>query len=223
MSHLADQLAAREIFAKLTSSEQASLVRLARRRAFDKGEHICQQGDIWPYLLFVESGLVKWSMCSLSGQIHTLFLVEPEDVFWGHSIFDGEPMPASLIAAEKSVAYLWHHDDVFPIVLCNIEATQELLKHLVTIMRKAREIIYGLAFQPVTSRLARLLLERSVDAEGELVERDMTLEEMAALIGSSGHVICRLLYQLEGEGILEITRATITIRDKAALERIVES
>jgi len=90
-------------------------------------------------------------------------------------------------------------------------------------MRKAREIIYGLAFQPVAGRLASLLLDRFADPGDTSVERDLTLSAIASRVASSPEVVCRVLQQFQTEGVLEVTRATITLFDRGALEGLVET
>ena len=89
-------------------------------------------------------------------------------------------------------------------------------------MRQAREIIYGLAFQPVAGRLAALLLDRFSHPEDNAVERDLTLPDIASRVASSPEVVCRILHQFQEEGILEVTRATITLNNSSALKELVE-
>lgn len=222
MTYLADRLAQAEIFNKLTGSELADLARLAKLKSIDKGASVCQQGSIWPNAIYIASGSIRWSMRSLGGRIHTLYMLEPGDVFWGHSMFDDKPMPASLVAMQKCSLYQWDRETVLPIILGNPDAARDLLRILVSIMRKAREIIYGLAFQPVAGRMARLLIERIADSESPSMERDLTLEDMAALVGTAPHVVCRVLYQFQEDGLLEMTRASIVIEDRSGLDRVAE-
>jgi CRP/FNR family transcriptional regulator len=152
-----------------------------------------------------------------------LYAVEPGRVFWGHSLFDDQPMPASLQAVVASEVALWHRDAILPIVNRNPAIWHAITRELVATMRRAREIIYGLAFQPVAGRLAKLLLTQFPTQEKKSHERTITLAEIAARVASTPEVISRVLHQFEGEGILDITRASITLNDRAALEHIVET
>jgi hypothetical protein len=86
----------------------------------------------------------------------------------------------------------------------------------------AREIVYGLAFQPVAGRLAKLVLTQFPLREKESCERSITLAAIAARVASTPEVISHVLHQFENEGILDITRASITLKDRAAMERLVE-
>jgi hypothetical protein len=55
------------------------------------------------------------------------------------------------------------------------------------------------------------------------MERDLTLNDIAAIVASSPEVVCRLLHQFQADGILEVTRAHITLHDLQALETLVET
>ncbi|MFU8773458.1 MAG: helix-turn-helix domain-containing protein [Anaerolineales bacterium] len=55
------------------------------------------------------------------------------------------------------------------------------------------------------------------------MERDITLGELASRLATSQEVVCRVLYQFQSEGILEVNRASISIQDLTALNRLVEN
>lgn len=145
---------------------------------------------------------------------------EEGEEFWSHTIFDGEPMPSTLEAAQESVIYQWDGEDVLRILFENSESVRALLQRQVKLIRKRRETISDLAFQPVTSRLAKLILEQ-VPALENSAQRDLTLDQIASMVASSPEVVCRTLYHLQREGFLQVTRASITLHDRAALERLV--
>ncbi len=222
MDDLAFRLSQAEFFNKLPAAECTTLAELARRRRLHAGEFLCRQGFIWPYVIFLASGQLRWSMLSASGQEYVLLALKPGDVFWGHSIFDNQPMPASLMAVNPTKVCQWPREVMLPILYRNPAAMWEICTMLARTMRQAREIIYGLAFQPVAGRLAKLLLDRFTGQGSAFIERDLTLSELASMIASSPEVVCRLLHQFHEDGVLEITRASITLRDPAALEQLIE-
>jgi len=41
------------------------------------------------------------------------------------------------------------------------------------------------------------------------------------MIATSPKVVCRTLYQFQRDGVFQVTRASITLHDRAALERLV--
>ena len=222
MNDLIKKLANAEFFGKFPEGDRAALAELALPRRLQAGEYPCFQGDLWPNVLFLAEGSLDWVMVSVGGKEHILFSLSPNDVFWGHSIFDDKPMPASLKATENSTVYRWEREAILPILYRHPETLWEVAGMLTGTMRKAREIIYGLAFQPVAGRLATLLLDRFDDPEDISVERDLTLNAIASRVASSPEVVCRVLHQFQAEGVLEVTRATITLHDRSALEDMME-
>ena len=223
MDKLTLRLSQTKVFNKLPESDLVRVSKLAIPRRRQSGEFLCYQDDIWPNVVFVDSGKFRWVMLSLCGNEHVLFTLKPDDIFWAHSIFDDNPMPASLMAVEDSNTYLWSRDAILPILYRNPEAMWEITSLLTKTMRKAREVIYGLAFQPVAGRLAALLLPRFENKTNPSIARDLTLAEIATRIASSPEVVCRLLQQFQANGLLEITRASITLRNYDALENIAKN
>ena len=46
-------------------------------------------------------------------------------------------------------------------------------------------------------------------------------EEMAAMTATSPEVIYRIMYQFQTEGLLSVDRASITLQDQTALEKLI--
>ncbi len=221
MDDLAFRLRQTEVFGKLPEPVRLELAQLATRHDLKANEFLCHQGFMWQYALFVGAGRLRWTMLSAGGQEYTLYTMEPGMVFWGHSIFDDQPMPASLAALKPSEVFTWHRDVILPVLYRYPEALWETNRSLVRTMRRAREIIYGLAFHPVAGRLAKLLLEQ-LNKDTTTMERDLGLNEIATMVASTPEVVCRILHQFRDEGVLEITRTRITLNNREALERIVK-
>ena len=222
MNSLALQLAQVEVFNKLPESERIALTNVAAHRQIQHGASVCRQGDLWPYITFVAGGRLRWRMMSAGGQEYTLFTVEAGRLMWGHSFFDGQPMPASITAIETADLYLWSREQVAALFSRYPDTLWDILRLQTITMRRAREIIYGLAFQPVAGRLAKLLLERYSQQPHTPAGRDLTLSEIATMVASSPEVICRLLHHFQDTGILEITRAQITLHNREALEKLLD-
>lgn len=95
----------------------------------------------------------------------------------------------------------------------------ELSRLMVRRMQRASEIIETLAFQPVAARLAKLLMDTFQDDSTGPIARNMTLDEMAARIGSTREVVCRFLHRFADEGLINITRTEFIVSDR---ERLIE-
>jgi CRP/FNR family transcriptional regulator len=220
MSELIALLENAKVLGKFTYLQKQRLTSLAIRRVLKRDEALYWEGDLWFNVILIASGKLRSVIHSLDGRSYVVSTWEEGEEFWPHTIFDGEPMPSTLEAAQESVIYQWDGEDVLRILFENSESVRALLQRQVKLIRKRRETISDLAFQPVTSRLAKLILEQ-VPALENSAQRDLTLDQIASMVASSPEVVCRTLYHLQREGFLQVTRASITLHDRAALERLV--
>lgn len=128
-------------------------------------------------------------------------------------------MPVMLQAQQASRVWMWRRDWLLPILWGNGRFSWELSRFMVARMQRASDMVEELAFQPVRGRLARLLLGHFGDeALDDFVARDMTLDEMAAHVGTKREMVCRLLYQFADEGAIEISRTEFMISNRDKLE-----
>ena len=206
------------VFASLGNDTLKIIKRASIQKNYQKGDWIAHNSQSWPYLFFVESGIVQALKESPEGR--SLLVVEmiPGEVFWGVSFFiPAAPMPVALVAKEDTSLCLWALEDLKPIILKNGEMSWELTRLMVQKMQYASKILNEFAFQPTTGRLARLLLEHYGDAVEVSVARDMTLDEMAARIGSTREMVCRHLYHFADKGAIQINRTELMITNQDIL------
>lgn len=210
-------LAAAPVFRTLSTEERREVLGRGLRRHLARGEVEAVAGEAWPYLVLVVRGTLTAAKVSPEGRALTGLELRAGDVFAAPSFFDDGPLPASLQARDEAVAYRWHRNALMPALRGNPEAMWDLAVLVVSQMRRAGEVVEQLAFQPLSGRLARLLLDRFGHARGAPGARLLTLDEMAALIGSTREVVCRLLYRLAEEGLIRISRTELSIVDPAGL------
>lgn len=220
MRDLAHLMENAEVLGKLTGSERQSLSALSSRRTLKRGATIFWQGDHWTGVLLIASGKLQSMIHSPDGKSYVVSQWQAGDEFWAHTLFDDEPMPSTLETVQESVVHHWDGEAVLNVLLSNSDATRALLRRKTRLIRQRRETIFDLAFQPVTGRLAKLILEQ-VPASENSAQRDLTLDQIASRVATSPEVVCRTLYQLQKGGLLQVTRASITLYDRAALERLV--
>lgn len=189
----------------------------AARKDLKKGEFLVHQGEIWPYLFLVVRGTIVAEKDSSDGKTLVAATFGTGDVFWGLAFFlDGSPMPAAYKGFEDGQIILWSRNDLEPILRENGTLSWELGKLAVKRMLTASEIIESMTFQPIAVRLARLLMGIKTKNQNS-IERSLTLDEMAARIGSTREMVCRLLYKFSDEGLIKITRTEFTIIDAETL------
>lgn len=93
-----------------------------------------------------------------------------------------------------------------------------LSRELTQLTERTRSLVLP---QTASARLANLLLECS--RESTRIGKVFTQEEIAQMIGSSRETVTRLFTMLRRRNIIEITSDSVVIRDRGALENMLES
>ena len=221
MNDLLTLLSGNPIFGRLDEVNRALLADRGIRRQYRKEEIIAFLGEVWPYFFMVVEGRAHAVKESPEGRRLIVTALEPGDVLWGMAFFlPDTPMPVTLVAHEKCRIVLWDRDLLVPQLIANGSSLWELSCLMVNRMQHASNLVDNLAFQTVTGRVARMVLDRFGQSAGTPVARDMTLEEMAAMVGTTREVVCRTLYRLAEDEIIQITRTEFLLTDKAALETL---
>ena len=209
------------IFVGLNPNQLHEIQRLAIRRNYQRGQFIFYQGEMWPYLFLVENGVLSAVKESVEGRSLVMGKFSKGDVFWGMSFFKPElSSPVTLMAAEDSQLVFWDRDSLLPYLIDNGEVAWGLCNLLIARMHKASTMVEELAFQPVASRLARLLLDNFKESPDGCLARNLTLDEMAAYIGTTREMVCRILYRLADEKLIEVTRTEFYLSDQAGLVKL---
>jgi CRP/FNR family transcriptional regulator len=212
------------IFSCINSATKNEVVSLAITRTFNQNQWVTHYGDVWPYLFIVSEGALTALKESGEGRSLIVARFETGDVFWGLGFFLEEaPTPAALVASQPSKIHLWSRDRLLPILLKNGQMTWELTLLMVRRMLLASDIVEGLAFQPVVGRLAQFLVDRFGGNVGEKFSRDLTLDEMAAHIGTTREMVCRMLQKLSNQGLIEITRTEFVFKNREGLRALAEN
>lgn len=222
MSNLSDLLAGNSIFASIVPSDLKQVERAASLRHYRKGEKVVLFGDVWPYLLLVADGVIEALKESSEGRNLHVGCFGRGEVFWGLAFFHEDAlMPVTLEAREDSHLYLWSRDSILTILLRNGQAPWELSRLMAERMQRASDLVEGLAFQPVAGRLARLLLDHFHMAGDSSISRNLTLDEMAARVGSTREMVCRALYSFSDKKLIEVTRTEFVLTDSEGLARLI--
>lgn len=207
------------LFSGLAPRVLEELDRLSLTRDYPRGQWITHYAADWPYLFVVEQGEVTALKESEAGRSLVVITLEAGDVFWGAGFFkEGVGMPVALVASQETRLRLWSREKLLPFMIANGQFTWDLAQLMVERMMRASRILEELAFQPVAGRLAHLLLEQFEDQPSDTLARDLTLDDMAARIGSTREMVCRHLYHFADQGAIQINRTEFKIMDQDLLK-----
>jgi CRP/FNR family cyclic AMP-dependent transcriptional regulator len=203
--------------------------RLARlpSRSLRAGQHVYLTGNPARSIFLVQSGLIKTSALSPSGEELTLHLYKPGDLF-GELCLCGGGRREEAIALEPSTVTEIPLTALLAQLRQDPDAALELASVVCDRLADAYETIESLSWDTVLHRLVRTLL-RLADDLGEPSETGTRLahyirqEELARLVGARREVVSGLLSRLRANGHISYSpRGAITIR-RAGLERFLEA
>ncbi|MFA5536715.1 MAG: Crp/Fnr family transcriptional regulator [Bacillota bacterium] len=217
MQALENTLAHVPVFRKLSIAKLQEIDRIGVQRYLEPGEFIVSAGEIWKGVVYIREGLIEGRKESAEGRALVVNMFGAGDVIWGHTLFDGEPAPNALIVKTPTLVMQWHGAELLPLISNNSEALWDLCIMLNKKLRRASNVIEEMAFSPNAGRLAKLLLDFFETRGEDLVRRTMTLDEMAAAIGTTREVVCRLLYRFSDTEIIQVNRTHIKLINKNKL------
>lgn len=206
------------IFSSLDRSQREILEHTAIARNYLEGAFVTYYGDIWPYLFVVINGKLNAVKESREGRSLIVSTFGTGDMFWGLAFFyEDAHMPVSLEVIESARLLLWSREQILPVIFANGRFSWELSRLMVERMQHASAMVEELAFQPLTGRVARLLLEQFPTSQ-DIVPRHLTLDEMASRVGTTREMVCRILYRFAEAGAIQINRTEFVFTDRGILD-----
>ena len=86
--------------------------------------------------------------------------------------------------------------------------------------RQASGFVEELTFRPVASRLAQLLLKQFEGTDDNCLTRDLSLDEMGAIISTTPVMVCKQLYRFAENGFITVSRTEFQLKDQTGLEKV---
>ena len=208
------------VFSRLTPPEHKFLESVAVSKSYASGNNIAFQGDIWPHAFILQKGEVVVQKLSTEGRSLGSLRLSSRQMFWSPSLFDGNPLPATLETSRNCLVFLWNQEHIMPVIQKNHLAMWDLCVMLTQRMRHASGMVEDLAFQPVASRLARLLVKQFDESPKKAFERSLSLDDMAAMIGTTPVMVCKLLSRFAEQGVIKVSRSEFEFIDHKKLGQI---
>ena len=208
------------VFKKFNNRDRNDLAQLATWKKYDKGELVAHVGDEWPYVMVIAEGEIRGMKISPEGRLLNTLKIQKGEGFWNPSIFDGLPLLGSIEVWEPSEIYLWHKDLIIPFLKENPDAIWQINLELVKHLRNKSELIENFAFSTISRRLARLLLDQFEGVTETSITRNMSLEEIGTIIGTTPIMICKHISRFAEKGLITVSRSEFILSNKVALKEI---
>jgi CRP/FNR family cyclic AMP-dependent transcriptional regulator len=219
MSTTSEFLATVPLFKGLDPAELSRFAELLREKSYPKGSVILFEDDPGDALFIVRTGRVKVVLVAEDGREVILSLLGVGEHFGELSLIDDQPRSAHVIAMEESTLLVLRRDDFRRRVEANPSVAWSLLTELSRRLRRADGKIGSLVLLDVPGRIARMLLDAAAEGGSDLIEKPLTHQTIAHLIGASRETVSRAMRSFHDSGWISTDRRRIRIADRPALEQ----
>ncbi len=181
--------------------------------------------DNYRGFIVVKKGKLKVFKTSDDGREYIFYWIRPGEIFCYMKFFENNPPKLSVAAAEKSTVYFLKETDVKELIQESPSFGFNIFRSYANRTTKYIETVGDLAFKNVPERLAKVLLE-VLQKEGikkddrYILKRDITLYDLASMVGTVREVVTRSLHKFEKDGILKIDRKKLEVIDLEQLQEI---
>ena len=214
-----DFLATVPLFNGLDRTELEKFAEVTREKSYPKGSVILFEDDPGDSLFVVREGRVKVVLIGEDGREVILGVLGVGEYFGELSLIDDRPRSAHVIAMEDSNLLVLRREDFRKRVESSPSVAWSLLTELSRRLRRADDKIGGLVLLDVPGRIARLLLDLAEESGTNAIEKTLTHQTIAQMIGASRETVSRAMKDFQDAGWITVERRRIAIADRAALEQ----
>jgi len=207
------------LFAHLKDTQLKAIAAHCRKVLFKKGSVIFHMKDMSTDLYIVDAGILKAMLSDDEGDEIVLARFEKGAFFGELSLLDGKGRSATIVADSDSELSVLSQADFLGLLNKDPIIAIALMTTLVERLRKADEKIESLAFQEVSERLIRALLDGAKHddsvGKGFLKRGKLTHKELSGMIGSSREAVSKCMKLLASSGIVKESDGNLLIAENA--------
>jgi CRP/FNR family cyclic AMP-dependent transcriptional regulator len=213
------------LFCNLSRPAVERLNQIKSTATYPKSALLFIEGQLPRGVFILCNGKAKLSTASSDGKTIILKMAEPGDVLGLSATISNRPYEVTAEMMEPTQANFIHREDFLKFLKDHGEAALQVAEQLSSSYYSAYKEIRTLGLSGSASeKFARLLLEWSADSTNpNHVTVTVTHEEIGEMIGSSRETVSRLFSDFKKKHLLELKGSTLIIRNKSALERMVQS
>jgi CRP/FNR family transcriptional regulator, cyclic AMP receptor protein len=218
-----------DVFESLVRQELVELAHRARDTHLERGEeHGKPQEEGNEELYVLKEGRVQLYVEIPEGGEVTLSVVEGGSIFGELALGglrSGEVYARALVPSLVCSLKTQH---VQQLIESNPQVGIAIVRLLSERLREAEVRLAELAYMQVPARLANLILRLSasegiMSREGTRIETPYTHQQLGTMIGAKRETVTRAMTELQDEGVVELVRRRIHIKDYIALEGAAEA
>lgn len=215
----ADQIYDQPLFDNL---DHASVVDIARGGwvvEIVRGSRLLARGDELDGLYVVLDGRLKLYMLSCNGDERVLRVLQRGDSFGEAIMFNEMPSPVFVDAIAAARLAYFPREVITDALIANPAFTTTMLHSMSALMRNLIQDLETCCLQNALQRTVSYLLREAKKTSPPYVALTLPAPKavIASMLNMSAETFSRELHRLKDEGLIEIDRRTIYLRNKPAL------
>lgn len=207
-------------FSNLDRTALEDVSGLVFEKRLPASEFVLWEGEKDDSLYFVIAGLMKLFSTSAEGREFIIRMVYGGDSLNDDNLFNEGINILGASAMSPVLLYGLRRQDLQKILHSHPQATHKITEVLANRQRYLVKLAKELVFKNVTSRLARLLLEKEALARAGAEVPRITQQDMASMIGTVRELVSRSLKELEGMGAISVEHNQLIIKNRKLLEEL---
>jgi CRP/FNR family cyclic AMP-dependent transcriptional regulator len=217
LERITDFLSTVPLFRELDRSAVRAFAEHTRVQKFTKGAVIVSEGDVGDALYVVHSGQVKVLLTGEDGREVILNVLNVGEHFGELALIDGRPRSAHVVSTQASSLLVLHRTDFRRQVEQSPPVAWGLMVELSRRLRQADSTIGSLVRLDVPGRVAKVLLEHATPGEPATLNKPLTHQTIAQMIGASRETVSRAMAEFREKQLISMQRRIVTIVDRTAL------
>lgn len=204
----------------LTSAEVQELERIVRMQAVTKRQPLYRPGDPSRHVYLLTQGRIKLTHIGAGGNVVTLEILEPGDVFGELEALERGPRETAAEALDHAMIAVIPWEDFRNYLAGHPTINFKLTQLIGARLKRTHSRIEDLVCRNVAARLAHLLLELSQSEASRGVRTTLTHQEMANLIGCTRETVSNTLGRFRNQGLIRLNGRTVTIVEEKGLSTL---
>ncbi|MFN2110888.1 MAG: Crp/Fnr family transcriptional regulator [Anaerolineae bacterium] len=216
------------LFKDIRSAVFSQVMETSVPRSVEEDGFFFLQGDPATHAYVLVEGRVKMIQITPNGQQITMRIMTPGQTYGGIALLNPRAgYPATAQAVENSTALAWDTAHLRELVEKEPSISLNVMGLMHGYISELQERQKALVTDRVEQRIARILLKLAAQSgkkieEGVLIDLPITRQDIAEMSGTTLYTVSRTLYEWERDGLLEIGRERVVIREPHGLVSIAD-
>jgi CRP/FNR family transcriptional regulator, cyclic AMP receptor protein len=211
-----------EIFRDLRPEQITMIEHATVMRTIPKGQVIYSQEDRAEALFLLKRGRVSIYRLTPGGKRLELATVGPK-AFFGEMPLLGESLRHAFAeAAEESLLCVMSRADVERLIREQPQVALRMIEVLGKRLALSDARLEELAYRSAPARIAAVLLRLTEDRTGAGAEAAVTHQEIGNMVGALRETVTNVLDDFQAEGLVDLRRGRVLVRDPERLRARLE-